>query len=301
MPQNNSYAKRWVFTLNNWNDAELTAILDSSDSYHYIVIGRERGDSGTPHLQGFFILQRRQRLTQVRRLPGLARAHFEVSRGTPQQASDYCKKDGDFEERGQLPEAPEGQGKRSDWERLVEWLTNQEVPPSTTDVMRAFPSLYGRYKNGVEEFVEQLGPRPVLVNGALRDWQGNLYERITQEADDRKVIFVVDPNGNSGKSYFCKYCLTHRDDTQVLKLGRRDDLALSIDRDKRVFLFDIPRQSLQYLQYSVLEMIKDRIVYSPKYQSVTKIMQHNSHVIVFTNEQPDMNRLTGDRYEIITI
>jgi len=55
------------------------------------------------------------------------------------------------------------------------------------------------------------------------------------------------------------------------------------------------------LQYGVLEQLKNRMVFSPKYNSCHKIIRRISHVIVFINEEPDMNALTGDRYKIICL
>ena len=65
----------------------------------YVIFGREKGDNGTPHLQGYVELLTRQRLQPVKVLLG-GRAHCEISRGTSHQAIEYCKKEGDYEEYG---------------------------------------------------------------------------------------------------------------------------------------------------------------------------------------------------------
>lgn len=67
----------------------------------YMILAREVGESGTPHLQGYARFTKKKRLTALKKL--LREAHFEVAKGTPQQNYDYCSKDGDFEEVGTLP------------------------------------------------------------------------------------------------------------------------------------------------------------------------------------------------------
>lgn len=291
-------AKRWCFTLNNPTQAEKDSLFQHADCFVYKVIGREVGASGTPHLQGFFILETKLRLRQVKALAGLARAHLEVSRGTPQEASQYCKKDGDYEEYGTLPQQ---QGRRTDFEALKEWIKEQERAPSRTDLANAFPSLYGRYRNACLEFVEMFGRRPNLVDGTLRNWQSDLDRRIAEQPDDRKIMFVVDPDGNRGKSWLVRYWFSTRDDVQRLSIGKRDDLAYAIDVTKKLFVFDIPRGSMELLQYSILEQLKDRMIFSAKYQSTCKVIPHKVHVVVFSNEEPDRNKMSRDRYRIMRI
>lgn len=94
----------WCLTLNNYSDAEYSQILSycESDECRYWIIGKEVGDEGTPHLQGFFSLRRRRNLGYVRSKCG-SRIHFEVARGTARQNRAYCSKDGNFAEGGECP------------------------------------------------------------------------------------------------------------------------------------------------------------------------------------------------------
>lgn len=93
----NSQAKRWVFTLNNPKDSSMPWNEKTMD---YLVYGKEVGESGTPHHQGFVCFKTAKRLSQ---LTDIVQAHYLVANGTNKQASDYCKKDGDFKEFGIMP------------------------------------------------------------------------------------------------------------------------------------------------------------------------------------------------------
>jgi hypothetical protein len=49
-----SASNRWCFTLNNWTEEEYVQIVQSfSQGGHNYVIGKEVGENGTPHLQGY--------------------------------------------------------------------------------------------------------------------------------------------------------------------------------------------------------------------------------------------------------
>lgn len=300
-----SLAKRWVFTLNNPSEDEsfflaLHGVETNNDEgyFKYLIFGRETGESGTPHLQGFFVLKNKERLTTIKRIPGFARCHLEVSRGTFKQASDYCKKDGDFDEYGTPPPAP---GNAAHFEQLREWVAAQETCPTIRDVWDAFPTLAARYRAACLECIAFFGKRPTLVDGHLRLWQHRLDGIVNGEADDRRVIFVVDPEGNKGKSWLVRYWISTRESTQFMSVGKRDDLAYAVSCDTSLFVFDIPRGHMQYVQYGFFEQLKNRVVFSNKYMSQTKILHQVPHVVVFSNEAPDMNALTADRYKVINI
>lgn len=292
-------SRRWVFTINNPtdNDRNLLQSLSESDELKYLVIGRERGSTGTPHLQGFVIFTRPT--SRTRASTHAPRAHLEPARGTSSQAATYCKKDGDYDEYGT---PPTGNTSNSVLEDLYTWgddfIATQGRAPTSPEIAREHPTAYLRYPRVVRLF-ENRAPAPRLREGEPRLWQAELAGELEEPADDRSIIFYVDPEGGKGKSWFQAWYMSNMpSETQVLSAGKRDDIAHSIDKSKSVFFFNIPRGGTEYLQYTILEQLKDRMVFSPKYNSSMKFLAKTPHVIVFCNEYPDMHKMSADRYVI---
>jgi len=77
--------------------------LSAKKEGKYWIIGREVGESGTPHLQGYVSLRKRRTFVYVRdKLSN--RCHLESSRGTARQNREYCIKGGNFVEGGSINE-----------------------------------------------------------------------------------------------------------------------------------------------------------------------------------------------------
>lgn len=133
-----SQSKRWVYTLNNYTEDDVTALKEVASVYH--VFGKEVGESGTPHLQGFITFKTNKRFSALKKVHD--KAHWAVAKGTSVQAADYCKKDGDFWEHGTAPSA----GKRTDLEAATEIIKNGG---SLKDVAEEYPVVIVKYHKGV--------------------------------------------------------------------------------------------------------------------------------------------------------
>lgn len=94
-----SRLRNWVFTLNNYSADDIENLMGCEKWCSYLVYGREVGENGTPHLQGYVEFDKAETFAKVKKLLG-GRVHLEERRGTRQQAVEYCKKDGDWESYG---------------------------------------------------------------------------------------------------------------------------------------------------------------------------------------------------------
>lgn len=108
----------WCFTYNNYMDKEEEFSDLLKKHAKYFIYGYEEGESKTPHLQGFVSFLKKHRLVSLKKLFA-PQIHWELKRGTKQQAIDYCKKDGKYNEFGD----PGHQGHRSDIEHMTKLAT----------------------------------------------------------------------------------------------------------------------------------------------------------------------------------
>ena len=294
---------RWCFTINNPTDDEEQRLVDflSEGDVTYGVFGREVGSSGTPHLQGFVILGHSNRLSFLRNNL-CARGHYEKARGTSQQAADYCKKDGDFEEFGTFPRS---QGKRSDLEELIKWCDEfaeeHGRPASSPDIAKHQPHAYLKYPR-FSRMCTLRNPRRALEFGDPRDWQVDMAARLNAEPeDDRTIDFIVDEEGEKGKTWFCRWMLTNNENVQVLGVGKANDIKHMIDDTKRIYMFNVARGQMEFLSYHVLEGLKDRLITSGKWHGRELRWEKQNHVVVLCNEFPDETKLTRGRINIINL
>lgn len=171
-------ARRWVITINNYHwqleDEDIAKLTNCT----YFISGEEVGENGTPHLQCYAEFSSPVRMTALRKV--LGPGHFEVSRGTPKQASSYCKKEGDYEEWGELSE---GQGARNDLKRLRE-----SIKDGATDLDLIEDDLtltcFAKYPRFVDRArIAYKIPEPEIFR------------------DDIRVIFMVGKTGTGKSSY----------------------------------------------------------------------------------------------------
>lgn len=143
-------AKRWVFTINNYT-SEVENRLKELDC-EWIIFGHEKGENGTPHLQGAVIFSGKRRLTALGKLFPW---HLEVMRGSPQDSKTYCTKEDPvhYFEKGIMPPGQEqrgGEAAKRKWEQAFELAKNGDFDEIPRDLwirhMHSFKQIYADNK-----------------------------------------------------------------------------------------------------------------------------------------------------------
>lgn len=81
-------SRYWCFTLNNYTDEEVEQLMDGN--FGNIVFGYEKGENGTPHLQGYIEFEKKTRPSETIKNK---RIHWEKRKGSREEAFNYCIKD----------------------------------------------------------------------------------------------------------------------------------------------------------------------------------------------------------------
>lgn len=134
--------RNFVFTLNNYTPQHLDDLRDW-DVYKYLIYGKEVGESGTPHLQGYCELKTQLSFSTIKKK--FSTMHLEKRKGTPQQAADYCKKDGDFTEFGTISRP----GTRNDLVAVQKAIAEKK---SWLEIADAYPTTVARHMKFVDRY-----------------------------------------------------------------------------------------------------------------------------------------------------
>lgn len=255
----------WCFTLHNYTPEEEEKIQSSIKKLCKIGFYNKEICSTTkrPHLQGFINFWTKGRPAQVF---GISRIHWEKCLGNQKQNLDYCSK-----------------------------CCDDGIPMS---------------------FMHGISPKVKLrVIKDLKKWQSTCVDLIDMEymaQDDRSINWVIDRQGGAGKTAFCKYMTTIEKQLLIITGGGYKDIACCLKiymedekfdiNDRTVVFFNIPRDSDDngMISYKALESLKDGLITSTKYESST--MCFNSPVVwVFSNNEPEIEKLSQDRWKIWTI
>lgn len=121
-----SSSKYWCFTLNDnpvsFSDRLVTLFEEKKTHVDYICGQLEVASTGQRHFQGYIQLKRSQKLSWVRNHISDS-AHWEIMRGTSDQARAYCMKEDSaepdsFREAGRFKPGVGGKGARNDLHAL---------------------------------------------------------------------------------------------------------------------------------------------------------------------------------------
>lgn len=155
------------------------------------------------------------------------------------------------------------------------------------------------------EFDEEL---ILLKEEEMYEWEKYVLRLIDSKADRRTIHWFYSIEGNTGKSTFCEYLHGCNKYDCLCLNGKAADMKYAISvrhqkkqiKSKTVFILDYPRQSQDYVSYSGIEEIKNGLFFSTKYES-NAIQYNRPHVICFSNQMPELNQLSRDRWNIVRI
>lgn len=142
-------SRAFCYTLFNYDDSTVAKLKELKSEYH--IIGFEVcPTTGKKHLQGFVYFANARSTSALKKIANSI--HIEMMKGTPKQASEYCKYDdypantklNEFWEEGQVPT----QGSRTDWAEVRDALKTTDVISVIDSYPQTLPAIrtLERYK-----------------------------------------------------------------------------------------------------------------------------------------------------------
>lgn len=142
-----------------------------------------------------------------------------------------------------------------------------------------------------------------LSNPNWYPWQKQVHDEIMlEDPDDRSINWVCDMAGHRGKSKFVKL-MGYKFDVPFITYSDTKDAINLITKEpaKRGYLFDLSRTKPQLFSkddlYATMESVKNGMLINTKFKT-GRYYFNPPHVWVFSNEPPDMKKMSMDRWKL---
>lgn len=247
---------RWCFTLNNYTQKEYDEMLVQlvHNTLRYVV-GKEIGEQGTPHLQGYFEFRGRARPSAIKL--SHTRTHFERAKADDVTNYAYCIKDGDYKDNFQKA-----------WKMAHGFITIKLIDRNIFFWWQEFV---------VKEF-----------------------EKHMENPNDRIIYWIWGSKGCEGKTSLCKWLMAKMNAGFLCNAKSADCAYYVANNLKDGYVFNYTRSNEDKINYQILEQLKDGLLFSAKYESSTVLMD-SPFIVCFANFEPELDKLSLDRWKIINI
>lgn len=195
--------------------------------------------------------------------------------------------------------------------RLIppDWCTTIGVKPCSAAGRKALKHYCMKADTRV---LAPVGKRPIYLGQDLEcmrkpfKWQAHILNLIKKPPNDRKIVWICNEDGCAGKSVLMKYCHYHRLAKRV-PLGTASQIKASVIAmgPSRAYFVDLPRvrgsQERQAELFSALESLKGGFIVSAMYGKTEELLMLPPHLIILSNELPDLRLASMDRWEILML
>lgn len=255
--------RNWVFTINNFTEADEDYVigLSDDDDVKRLIAEHEWGEEGTPHIQGYVSFDRRVYRTEVERRLG-GRAYIQIAMGSWKQNVDYCSKEGlVIVSKNAADEHDDVQDGRLTLQ-VVE--AAREMDPWAFE--DHFPMVWVKHRNQILN---------VMMDAALRrveNWTGELKD---------KNIWIWGPPG-VGKSKWASNIMPvqHQYKKAVNKWWDGYNLCVH----KVVILEDFPINGQMFVQH--LKIWADRYFFMAECKGSSMVVEPGRFFLIVTSNFP---------------
>lgn len=298
--------RTWCGTLNHDGDEKVLGEFIEEKLKTQAIRGvyqeEEAPSTGQRHLQYAVVFKAPVRLSWLK-ANVCAKTHWTLANGSWDAQVKYCTKE---ESRvagglnGQFGEEPKAKGTRTDLDAVHE-MVKANMAMNGSDLQRlisdAYPTQYAKYHAGINRLISLNRHTPDYSLAQLRPKQQELADILDADPDDRKIIWVYDPVGNTGKTALMRHYISQG--KAVRLSGKKADMAHAYEGQRIVF-FDLSRTSAEtatYL-YDFAEELKSGIIFSGKYDSTLKKFDA-PHVVFLANTPYPEGVWSADRKQLL--